>query len=146
MTSDQIQCIRLTPPRKCTVAGKYDVDHFALEANQAGEVIDLRLELGLGYETLWLVPTEPCGHLRLFHINYITCDDDPYVRADPCPVDFGPFEWQGELATLGSGGLLVRVAVEMHEAPSSYECLAEVRMPDGTMRSFRLAYTAPLTN
>ncbi len=135
-----VDAIRLPPPTKTRVLDEYDVDQFVLEADMQGVITDFRLELGAGYETLWLLPIEPNSYLRLFHISYITIDDDPYVVRDPAPVDFGPFTWQGELAVLRDGGVLLRVDAVLTRDPPAYRIDATVRRPDGSERVFRLQH------
>src|SRR5262245_57502921 len=98
---DVFATIRLKTHAPTQVAGSYDVDDVALEASADGTITDFRLELGSGYEITWLIPIEPNGRLRLIRIGYVTVDMEPQLLQDPCPVELGPEEWQGELGRIG---------------------------------------------
>lgn len=134
-----LEFVRLTPSRATQVLEGYDVDRVVLEASEEGEVTDFRIELGRAYEVLWLVPIRPNGHLRLIHICYLTCEEDPQLRMDPCAVDFGPEEWSGELARIGDR-VVEHVRIELTRSPPAYRCTARVRQPDGASRTYALVY------
>jgi hypothetical protein len=138
--AQEVDAIRLKPPEKTKVLGEYDLDSFVLEVDRAASVItDFRLEVGRGYESLWILPITPNGRLRLFHINYITIDDDPYVLQDPVAPDF-VHAWQGSLATLKDGSVLVRVVANLTSAPAAYHVEATTRALDGGVRTFTLVW------
>lgn len=138
-----ITCVRLAPPTPTKLRDEFDVDNVALEIDERGNLIDFRLALGRGMETLWLLPIEPQSYLRLLHINWLTCDDDPYVIDDPCSVDFGPFEWRGDFApVIDRGYHCTFVRVAMTASPARYSCEATIRGPDGLSRDFVLRYAA----
>jgi hypothetical protein len=124
--SKVVQTVRLTPAKPIRVLDDLDVDRVALEIDELGNVSDFRLELGRGYESVWLLPIERNGRLRLVRVGYVTIDMDPELLMDPCAVELGPEEWRGQLAQIGDD-VLEYVRVEMSLAGYRVEAVVSKR-------------------
>ena len=64
---------------------------MTLELDPSGALRDLRFEVGAGDDIYWVVPVEPCGRMRLIHVDNAVYElDEPVVESDPFEVDLEP--------------------------------------------------------
>lgn len=145
-TREAKSTIRLKPPGGLRPVEGYDFDHFALEFDQEGDLLDLRFELGALYDFYWAVPVEPGGRLRLIHVDSAVYHVDDYtVEQDPCLPEIPPTEWRGDnlgvVSAPGGDRVVVAVFVRASAEPFLYRCVVELREPDGTIKSFTLQNT-----
>lgn len=144
MKGSEVTAIRLKPVREVVWLGRYTLDAVTLEVDPSGALWDVRFEVGEGYDIYWAVPLEPCGRMRLIHVDNAVYEiDEVVVELDPFEVDLEPMTWRGDLARIGPGGsrTLVRVTAEATEMPPAYRCVAEVRNDDGSMTVYALSYS-----
>jgi hypothetical protein len=117
-----VQTVYLRPASPTVVHVDLQVDSVALELDDDGTLGDFRLELGHGFDILWLLPIEPNGRLRLVRTdNAVYSVDEPELREDPCAVDYAE-TWRGELARVGAGEsrVLELVSIELTSSPPTY--------------------------
>ncbi len=132
-TNVGLTTVRLKSAARVGGMEDHDVDAVALELDEAGELVDFRLELGRAFEIVWVLPAGPGERLRAILVDSAVAHVEPELRRDPCLVTFGPEEWSGELARVGPGGARVLEHVHVAITPAGYTCRARVREPDGTM-------------
>ena len=134
-----------TTTTKLSPLAGYDLDAVTVEFDGAGDLVDVRFELGRGFDICWAVPVAPQGRLRLLHVDSAVYHvDEPTLELDPCALDIDALEWRDAgpagLGVVGGGRIVESVMVRASSTPSQYWCEAVVRDPDGRLAVFTLRY------
>ncbi|MDP2341209.1 MAG: hypothetical protein Q8O67_09635 [Deltaproteobacteria bacterium] len=138
--SDNTIALRLAPPTQQSPLPDYALDAVTLYFGDDGVLLDLRFNLGSGYDIYAAVPVEPQGRLRLFHVDSAVIHvDDITIELDPCALDLPPLEWTGTLAVI-AGRVVEFVRLTSSSSPAAYRCEAAVRDPDGRLTTYVLQY------
>ena len=139
----QVTTVRLQPAGDKLVDDGYDLDAVALEFDTDGALLDLRFELGRGFDIYYAVPVAPGRRLRLFHVDSAVYElEDVTLVRDPYELEVEMLEWRGELGRVGVDGerTVEYVRLEASASPASYRCEVTVRDRDGTRHLFALSH------
>jgi hypothetical protein len=131
--------LRLPVPEPRPTFDGYDLDALSLEFDAAGEGIGWRLELGLGLDIFWALPTDWYDRLRLVHVDSaVSFVDEPSQIEDPYLITLRALRWSGE--NLGvvraEGGNRILVAAEVSIDAGVFAVEARMLCPDGKLRLY----------